>query len=211
MERINFKNPLKLSNFIRTTTEIENNKLISFILIKNKSEILFDDFTYKISEYFDRFFYIFIKSNWTCFLKILLENSQLEHSELLKVYGFNRIIIKNNLFFIIYKEIYNPFYLFQVFSIILWLIDEYVLYSLTILLITLLSVIYNIYQNYKTNKNLIKLTLMDFQVYCWRNNQFNLIDYSLLVPGDLINIFNLQIIPADCILLDGECIINEGF
>ena len=47
---------------------------------------------------------------------------------------------------ILFSEILNPFYCFQVFSVILWLIDEYVTYAMSIIFMTTASMLTTLYQ-----------------------------------------------------------------
>lgn len=42
-------------------------------------------------------------------------------------------------------DVFTPFYLFQLFSVIVWYIDEYEIYASSILATTLLSIIMTIY------------------------------------------------------------------
>jgi len=58
------------------------------------------------------------------------------------IYGRNEINVEvPSIPAIFYYEIFNPFYVFQLFSFILWMVDEYAFYATTILLITLISII----------------------------------------------------------------------
>ena len=47
---------------------------------------------------------------------------------------------------ILFSEILNPFYCFQIFSVILWLIDEYVTYAMSIIFMTTASMVTTLYQ-----------------------------------------------------------------
>jgi len=51
-----------------------------------------------------------------------------------------------SIFEILIREILNPFYVFQLFSIILWYYDEYVLYASSIVIITTVSMATTTYQ-----------------------------------------------------------------
>ena len=50
---------------------------------------------------------------------------------------------------IFYNDVFNPFYVFQVFSFILWFADEYVFYASTILIITLVSAVLLVFSIFK--------------------------------------------------------------
>ena len=52
-----------------------------------------------------------------------------------EIFGRNEIIVKvPTVIEIFYKEVFNFFYVFQLFSVILWIIDEYVAYAMSILI-----------------------------------------------------------------------------
>jgi len=56
-------------------------------------------------------------------------------------------------------EVLNPFYVFQIFSMILWFSDGYRLYASCILVVSLLSALQSIYE-IKTNANSIRKMAM---------------------------------------------------
>ena len=65
-------------------------------------------------------------------------------------YGRNEINVEvPTVWKIFYYEIFNPFYVFQVFSFILWFVDEYVFYASTIVITTLTSVVLLVYSIFK--------------------------------------------------------------
>jgi len=55
------------------------------------------------------------------------------------------------------REITDPFYIFQVFSIILWLYDDYEQYAFVIIITTLFSLIVSVYE---TRENLLNIQQM---------------------------------------------------
>ena len=69
------------------------------------------------------------------------------YSERVDLFGCNEILIfVPSIFEILIREILNPFYVFQLFSIILWYYDEYVLYASSIVIITTVSMATTTYQ-----------------------------------------------------------------
>lgn len=69
------------------------------------------------------------------------------------LYGFNRIEVEIKSYWTLFvEEVINPFYFFQVFSVILWMIDEYVSYSVCVIILTLFSSITSLIQTRKVNK-----------------------------------------------------------
>lgn len=71
------------------------------------------------------------------------------------LYGPCEIDIKiDSAFELIKKEFTDPFYMFQFFSIILWLFNEYVNYAIIILIITTISIYFSIKE---TRQNLVNI------------------------------------------------------
>lgn len=57
------------------------------------------------------------------------------------VYGANEIIVPmRSITALLFLEILNPFYIFQIFSFTLWMVDDYVYYALAILLMSCCSI-----------------------------------------------------------------------
>ncbi|XP_052596489.1 polyamine-transporting ATPase 13A3 isoform X6 [Peromyscus californicus insignis] len=62
------------------------------------------------------------------------------------LYGVNEIAVKvPSVFKLLIKEVLNPFYIFQLFSVILWSIDEYYYYALAIVIMSIVSIISSLY------------------------------------------------------------------
>ncbi|XP_053567848.1 probable cation-transporting ATPase 13A4 [Bombina bombina] len=115
---------------------------------------------------------------------------------------------------LLFKEILNPFYLFQAASLSLWLAEGYIEYSILIIVITLISIALTVYdlrkQSVKLNRlvesnNSAMITVGTF------NGDCNEVESRHLVPGDIIVLTGKKLfLPCDCILLRGSCIVNEG-
>ncbi|KOB74466.1 putative ATPase type 13A3, partial [Operophtera brumata] len=66
-------------------------------------------------------------------IAVLMEN-------LIKLYGPNSVVVAVKSYWKLFvEEVFNPFYLFQVFSIILWSMDEYYPYATCVLILSALS------------------------------------------------------------------------
>ena len=75
-----------------------------------------------------------------------------------ELFGPNMITIDiPTVFRIFYEEVLSPFYVFQLFSIVLWLTFEYVLYASSIILITTVSIVLIIYQIRKERRKLAQM------------------------------------------------------
>ena len=66
------------------------------------------------------------------------------------VYGPNDIIVPNNsIGYLLITEVLNPFYIFQVASVILWTSDEYYYYAAAIVLMSVSGIVSSVYQTKK--------------------------------------------------------------
>lgn len=70
-----------------------------------------------------------------------------QRKALLAIYGENAIQIDVkpyiNLFF---EEVVNPFYIFQIFSMILWMTEQYIVYTACLFIMSLLSIVLSMYE-----------------------------------------------------------------
>ncbi|KAM8953104.1 putative cation-transporting ATPase 13A4 [Pelodytes ibericus] len=115
---------------------------------------------------------------------------------------------------LLFKEILNPFYVFQAASLSLWLSEGYIEYSIIIIIITLISIILTVYdlrqQSVKLNK-LVESNNSTVVTVCMKDGAHEKVESRSLVPGDIIVLTGRRFyLPCDCILLRGSCIVNEG-
>lgn len=88
---------------------------------------------------------------------------------------------------ILINEILNPFFLFQVYSIILWSWDEYYYYASCILIISVGTVILSLYETIKNHNEIRKMARYRCEVLRkGSNNTKERVDSTELVPGDVI-------------------------
>ncbi|KAE8603791.1 hypothetical protein XENTR_v10014467 [Xenopus tropicalis] len=115
---------------------------------------------------------------------------------------------------LLFKEVLNPFYLFQIASLSLWLAEGYIEYSVVIIIITLISVILTVYdlrqQSVKLNRLVESNNSASVTVLMKDGDSYD-VESRQLVPGDIIVLTGKRFfLPCDCILLEGSCIVNEG-
>ena len=113
-------------------------------------------------------------------------------------------------FKLLIDEVLHPFYMFQVASIVLWCIDDYYLYAITIAIISIASAISTLIE---TKRNLIRLRDMSrytCPIQVRREGKWQNVDSSELVPGDVFSLLNISNLPVDCVLLLGDVIVNES-
>lgn len=113
---------------------------------------------------------------------------------------------------IFFDEALHPFYVFQIFSIILWSLDAYFYYAACIFLISIFSIIDTLIETRKTSKRLAEMSYFNCEVRVFRDEFWTHVNSSELVPGDVYEVSDpaLSILPCDSILLSGDCIVNES-
>nr|CAD7402027.1 unnamed protein product [Timema poppensis] len=149
----------------------------------------------------------------------LLDHSQgltlQEQQQKLQLYGKNVIDIEVKSYWTLFvEEVFNPFYIFQVFSVILWSLDDYYYYAGCVFVLSAISIITSLIQTKKQSLalyDLVAASNVHTVTVCYRDGHCNIVEADLLVPGDLI------LIPphgchmtCDALLLSGNCIVNES-
>eukprot|EP01080_Neovahlkampfia_damariscottae_P001121 gene1121-10635_t len=128
-----------------------------------------------------------------------------------KFFGKNSIEIKvKSIISLLLDEIITPFYVFQLYSIILWYCENYYIFATALGITSLISISVSLYQ---TRSNLTKLREMsknEVEVVRITNEKRELIPSSELVPGDIIEVHDHLLMPCDAILISGQCIVNES-
>ena len=144
--------------------------------------------------------------------------TQEEHEHQRIIYGECDLDIHIKSFFtLLLLDFADPFYLFQVFSIVLWLTNQYIYYACIIIVTTLVSLFVGVYETRKNLKNIQTMSKYSCRVNILRKDPetnepiFKEKSSKDLVPGD---IFELQeeglAMPCDCLLIQGTVIINEA-
>ena len=110
------------------------------------------------------------------------------------------------------EEVLHPFYIFQVFSIILWAFDEYYYYATCIFLISVVSIGNTLVETRATMRRLAEISRFTCKIRVWRNGFWKEIDSNDLFPGDVYEISDpsLNTVPCDSVLLSGDAILNES-
>lgn len=113
---------------------------------------------------------------------------------------------------VFFDEALHPFYVFQIFSIILWSLDAYFYYAACIFLISLLSIVDTLIETRKTSKRLAEMSYFNCDVRVFRDEFWTNVNSNELVPGDVYEVSDpaLNIFPCDSVLLSGDCIVNES-
>ncbi|XP_059385690.1 polyamine-transporting ATPase 13A3-like isoform X2 [Carassius carassius] len=130
-------------------------------------------------------------------------------------FGLNEIDVKvPSLFKLLIKEVLNPFYIFQLFSVILWCTDQYYYYAMAIVIMSVISIatsLYTIKKQYVMLHDMVAAHSTVRVTVCRGENETEEALSTDLVPGDVIVIpSNGTIMPCDAVLVCGTCIVNES-
>lgn len=144
-------------------------------------------------------------------------------SELSDFFGKNSVEISETpLTNIIIDEITSPYFVFPILSCVIWLLEYYQIYACVVLSFTVFSVLLNISSETKNVKRLRNMSLFKQEVTVYRNVEGcfketyeelrpyqQIMPSEGLLPGDLVQIPENYIMPADMVLLNGTCIMDE--
>ncbi|XP_012996207.1 probable cation-transporting ATPase 13A4 isoform X1 [Cavia porcellus] len=112
------------------------------------------------------------------------------------------------------KEVLNPFYVFQLFSVCLWFSEDYKEYALAIILMSIISIsltVYDLRQQSMKLHHLVEAHNSTTVSVCGRKSGVQELESRFLVPGDLLILTGNKVqMPCDAILIDGSCVVDEG-
>uniref|UniRef100_A0A452HIJ8 Cation-transporting ATPase n=1 Tax=Gopherus agassizii TaxID=38772 RepID=A0A452HIJ8_9SAUR len=116
---------------------------------------------------------------------------------------------------LLFKEILNPFYVFQTFTLTLWLSQGYVEYSVAIIILSVISIGLTVYDLRQQSVKLHDLVEEHNKVQvtaCTKDEGEQCpLESHYLVPGDILVLEGKKhSLPCDAILIDGGCIVDEG-
>lgn len=106
-------------------------------------------------------------------------------------------------------EILHPFVMFQLFGVVLWMIDGFRYYATAVIILTIISVATSLHDTRKNLKSIRKMALYEIPVKVFRRQE-QLISSKDLVPGDLIEIPEDAKMPCDVVLIGGSCVMDEA-
>lgn len=156
-----------------------------------------------------------LNEDWTCkdlhgFKQGL---SPQEQSFRRQVFGSNLIDVPVKSYIqLLFEEVLNPFYIFQLASLILWMSDEYYYYAACITVISLISIGVSLYVIRKQSVTLHNMARLIVDVNIRKvSGEEQIVSSMDLVPGDCVVIpAEGLLLPCDAALLSGECLVNES-
>ncbi|GAX79126.1 hypothetical protein CEUSTIGMA_g6566.t1 [Chlamydomonas eustigma] len=134
-------------------------------------------------------------------------------------YGLNKFEVPVPPFAELLKEhLMAPFFVFQVFCVFLWMLDDYWYYSLFTLFMLVSFECTIVNQRLRSLKELRSMQTPKQDVQVYRSGKWQQIPGEGLLVGDLISIGRPtlgangeeKVVPADCLLLAGTCIVEEA-
>ncbi|XP_037837958.1 probable cation-transporting ATPase 13A3 isoform X2 [Kryptolebias marmoratus] len=130
-------------------------------------------------------------------------------------FGENEIaVIVPSLFMLLIKEVLNPFYIFQLFSVILWSAEDYYYFASAIVFMSIISIatsLYTIRKQYVMLHDMVAAHSVVRVSVCRGNKDIEQALSTELVPGDVIAITaNGMVMPCDAVLFQGNCVVNES-
>ncbi|KAF5381790.1 hypothetical protein D9615_005499 [Tricholomella constricta] len=133
---------------------------------------------------------------------------------LLGLYGGNEFNIPIPSFTELFGEHATaPFFVFQIFCVALWCLDEYWYYSLFTLFMLVVFECTVVWQRVRTLTEFRTMSVAPYPILCYREGNWVKIQTDTLIPGDLVSIVRQQTettVPADILLVHGTCIVNEA-
>ncbi|SCW00164.1 LAFE_0B10858g1_1 [Lachancea fermentati] len=135
-------------------------------------------------------------------------------THLKRLYGDNSFDIPIPLFIELFKEhAVAPFFVFQIFCVCLWLLDDLWYYSLFNLFMIIAMEAAAVFQRLTTLKEFRTMGVKPYAINVFRNGKWISLQSNELLPMDLVSITRTadeSAIPCDLILVDGSCIVNEA-
>ncbi|XP_041480134.1 probable cation-transporting ATPase 13A3 [Lytechinus variegatus] len=137
-----------------------------------------------------------------------------EQSRRRDMYGWNVIQIGlRSIPVLFFEEALNPFYVFQVYSVCLWIFGyAYIYFSVAIIFMSLISITLTVYSTRQQSKALRAMVASSSYVtVCRGGDVYREMDEKDLVPGDLIELPRQGcFMSCDAVLISGNCIVNES-
>lgn len=140
--------------------------------------------------------------------------SDAEVTRLQQYYGSNTFDIPVPSFTELFKEhAVAPFFVFQVFCVGLWMLDEYWYYSLFTLFMLVVFESTVVWQRQRTLNEFRGMSIKPYDIWVYRGKKWVEIQSDALLPGDLASVGRTKEdsgVACDMLLVEGTAIVNEA-
>jgi cation-transporting ATPase 13A1 len=137
-----------------------------------------------------------------------------ELSRIQEHYGDNAFDIPVPTFMELFKEhAVAPFFVFQIFCVGLWMLDEYWYYSLFTLFMLVAFESTVVWQRQRTLTEFRGMGIKPYEIWVFRQNKWLETHSDKLLPGDLVSVGRTKEdsgVACDMLLVEGSAIVNEA-
>lgn len=137
-----------------------------------------------------------------------------ELSRIQQHYGDNTFDIPVPTFTELFKEhAVAPFFVFQIFCVGLWMLDEYWYYSLFTLFMLVMFESTVVWQRQRTLTEFRGMGVKPYDIWVFRVNKWEETQSDKLLPGDLVSVGRTKEdsgVACDMVLVEGSAIVNEA-
>ena len=141
-------------------------------------------------------------------------STEAEIAEIQKHYGDNTFDIPVPGFVELWKEhAVAPFFIFQIFCVGLWLLDDYWYYSLFTLFMLVAFESTVVWQRQRTLNEFRGMSIKPYDLYVYRAGKWIEIKSDKILPGDLASVGRTgedSGVACDMLLVEGTAIVNEA-
>ncbi|KAF3044975.1 hypothetical protein E8E11_007827 [Didymella keratinophila] len=129
-------------------------------------------------------------------------------------YGDNAFDIPVPTFTELFKEhAVAPFFVFQVFCVGLWMLDDYWYYSLFTLFMLVMFESTVVWQRQRTLNEFRGMSIKPYEILVYRQKKWQEVMSDKLLPGDVVSVGRTKEdsgVACDMVLLEGSAIVNEA-
>lgn len=141
--------------------------------------------------------------------------SREEQEEQWVLYGSNALQLDSEPYTtLLFRQVLHPFYVFQIASITVWILDLYYFYAGFIVAVSAVSIALALYETRKQRQHLdilVSRTNEATALVVRANNDVEEVPSSCLVPGDVICVPTSGcLMSCDAVLTAGNCLVNES-
>ncbi|CEI66357.1 Manganese-transporting ATPase 1 [Fusarium venenatum] len=140
--------------------------------------------------------------------------TQTELSRIEQHYGANTFDIPVPTFTELFKEhAVAPFFVFQIFCVGLWMLDEYWYYSLFTLFMLVVFESTVVWQRQRTLNEFRGMSIKPYDMWVFRLGRWTEVQSDQLIPGDLASVNRTKEdsgVACDMLLVEGTAIVNEA-